>query len=448
MKTPRLQRFCQIFAVSLMASMVGCVTHIAPQEGQNPPPDEKFAAFDRFELQPLQRDPGERLSPAALAKIQQNIDARLRAQIEEWNEKPARGIIRTLVIQPMISDGKFVSGAKRFWFGGMAGSSAIILHATFTEKETGKLIAQPDFFARAAAASGAWTFGAADNIMLVRIANSFAVYVVKNYEHAVGGSVFPTGEQAAVMEPNRVPNGRLVDQPAQVASVVSSAQTTSVPRPEDAQVDSKAEKPIEVGAAMTTEVKIDTAAEPDRETPAAAGTETATGAKSDVPVESKGEMPTEIRANTAVEPKAATLVEPTFGTPIEVKAETPAEVMAETPTAAKLEAPTGVKVETIAVPDNLSDAVIRDAIVRAALYRQWRLMSQKEGEVVLRLIHRKCEANLTLRIVGSEIEIYSDSYEIDKRLMRIKPVQVSPGWIKNLRIGIVAILYPAPPARK
>ena len=177
----------------------GCATHIAPQELTNPPPSEPFSAFNRFELLPVRLATTQQVKPAAVRKIQENIDIRLRKKIDEWNSRTVKGPIRTLIIKPEIADMKFVSGSKRFWVGPMAGSSAIVLHVSFVDKENHRLIADPEFFARAEAWVGAWSIGATDNVMLVRIANSMAVYVLNNYDHAIGGPVYPTSEQAPEM---------------------------------------------------------------------------------------------------------------------------------------------------------------------------------------------------------------------------------------------------------
>jgi hypothetical protein len=111
--------------------------------------------------------------------------------IDGWRQAaPVASKPRTLVITPLITEIKFISGGSRFWAGSLAGSSAVILKVTITEKETGKVIATPIFYAKAAAMGGAWTFGATDNIMLVRIANRLTDYLAANYASAVGG---PTG---------------------------------------------------------------------------------------------------------------------------------------------------------------------------------------------------------------------------------------------------------------
>ena len=98
---------------------------------------------------------------------------------------------KTLVITPVITEIKFINGAARFWAGAFAGSSAAIMKVQIVEKETGRTIAAPIFYARAAAMGGAWTFGATDNLMLTRIAGRLTDYLANNYGAAVGG---PTGQ--------------------------------------------------------------------------------------------------------------------------------------------------------------------------------------------------------------------------------------------------------------
>jgi hypothetical protein len=62
-----------------------------------------------------------------------------------------------------------------------------------SEKETGRIVAEPIFYARAAAMGGAWSFGSTDNLMLTRIASRLTDYLANNYASAVGG---PTGQDA------------------------------------------------------------------------------------------------------------------------------------------------------------------------------------------------------------------------------------------------------------
>jgi hypothetical protein len=160
-------------AVALLLT-AGCATHIAPRELTNPPPSEPFSAFNRFELLPVRLATTQQVKAAAVRKIQENLDLRLKEKIGEWNSRPVTGP--------------------------MAGSSAIVLRVSFVEKENHRLIADPEFFARAEAWVGAWSIGATDNVMLIRIANSVAVYVLNNYDRAVGGPVYPPNEQAPEMK--------------------------------------------------------------------------------------------------------------------------------------------------------------------------------------------------------------------------------------------------------
>jgi hypothetical protein len=173
----------------------GCVTHITTDVYQNPAPAEKFSNFNRIELSPARLEPpyaGQGANEAALIKIQENIDLKMKPALATWNAAPVSGAPRTLQIDLTIPEIKFISGGNRFWGGAWAGSSAVKLNARITEKETGKVIATPQFYARAAAMGGAWTFGATDNTMLIRIANRLSDYLIANYPAAVGG---PTGAE-------------------------------------------------------------------------------------------------------------------------------------------------------------------------------------------------------------------------------------------------------------
>ena len=186
-----------LLAPVLAATLCACVTHIEPSTSQNPAPTEKFDAYQRIELLPLQAATPEVAEQIdALAKIQESINERLGRRVDAWNAKPVEGVPRTLVITPVVTELKFVSGGKRFWAGSAAGSSAVILKAKCVDKGTGKSVAFPEFFAKAAAMGGSYSFGASDNAMLQRIGNSLAVYVLTNYRKAVGGPVQPTKVEA------------------------------------------------------------------------------------------------------------------------------------------------------------------------------------------------------------------------------------------------------------
>ncbi|MGZ8249375.1 DUF4410 domain-containing protein [Methylomagnum sp.] len=182
----------------LAAFVSGCATNIKPTADTNPSPSEKFSNFNRFELQPVQAGSGEvAAQKPAMAKIGEHVQEKLGTRLQQWNEKPLNGAARTLVIEPTVTELKFVSGAKRVFTGAWSGSSAVIMKAKFTDKQTGKTIASPEFYSKSSAMAGAYSFGGNDNAMLRRIADSLAIYVFKNYKQAVGGPVMPTNEEAA-----------------------------------------------------------------------------------------------------------------------------------------------------------------------------------------------------------------------------------------------------------
>lgn len=176
----------------------GCVTHIRTDIAENPPPAEKFSDFNRFELVPVALSAEDQTYAAnrkAVAKIQQDVDKTMEPVLARWNAagRQEGGPPRTLLIEPTIGQIKYLNATVRVWAGALSGSSAVILNARITEKESGRLIANPLFYARAAAMGGAWTFGVTDNLMLLRIADRLTSYLQANYAAAVGG---PTGAKA------------------------------------------------------------------------------------------------------------------------------------------------------------------------------------------------------------------------------------------------------------
>lgn len=177
-----------LLTVTLLAS--GCVTHIKTDVLQNPPPAEKFSGFTRFEMTDVKLVPpyaGQEANEKALVKIQQNLALRMTPTLQTWNHDATAATARTLLIEPTVTEIKFINATSRVWAGAIAGSSAVILRVKITEKETGRVIGEPLFYARAAAYSGAFSFGAADNAMLIRIANRVADYLQGNFNEAVGG---------------------------------------------------------------------------------------------------------------------------------------------------------------------------------------------------------------------------------------------------------------------
>lgn len=173
-----------IFAAAFLSA---CATNIHPTVASNPPPTRALSTFGMFEIKPLTVDDSVK-EPDAVAKIREVCGSRLGDLIAGWN----RGKGATLVIEPRIRELKFVSGANRVFAGAMAGSSAVRITAKLYDKSSGAVIAEPEFYQRASAWSGSFTYGAQDNDMLRRICTVAEDYLRRNYVQAVGG---PTGSE-------------------------------------------------------------------------------------------------------------------------------------------------------------------------------------------------------------------------------------------------------------
>jgi hypothetical protein len=166
----------------------------AVAEPQNPPPANALAGYDKYELAPIALDPqyaGDAGKVAAKDKIQGYVTAETGAIIEQWN-KDAAGSARgqSLLLEPRLEKLKVVSGGARFWGGALAGDSFVVMKLKITEQPSGKQLAEAEFYQRASAMSGAWTFGAQDKDMMHRVVVLANHYLQSNYKEAVGG---PTG---------------------------------------------------------------------------------------------------------------------------------------------------------------------------------------------------------------------------------------------------------------
>lgn len=165
-----------------------CVTNIRPDVTGNPPPAEALSHFQHFMLAPLQVSSEAAHETAAVDKISQYMQQRVGGTLAGWENRNQSG--RVLNVEPSIVQLKFVSGGTRFFAGALAGSSAVLMRVRLVDAQTGHVIADPEFYQRAAAYGGAWSVGGTDNGMLARIATVAQQYLQRNYAQAVGG---PTG---------------------------------------------------------------------------------------------------------------------------------------------------------------------------------------------------------------------------------------------------------------
>ncbi len=91
---------------------------------------------------------------------------------------------------------------------------------------------------------------------------------------------------------------------------------------------------------------------------------------------------------------------------------------------------------TITVPEGkLSLKQVHDAVIKAALAREWSVKEDNETKVVIYLLHRKNEATVTFLITEKSVEAYCVGYVVDKNGNRKKPEQPT-GWLGYLKKDI------------
>jgi hypothetical protein len=193
-----MHRILQTLLLSSLVLLTACATNIKASKTTNPAPTEKFSAYSQFELKPITMAAAYSADGAnqkAMAKIQEHMNDSFKPSIDAWN-KSGNTASRVLVIEPFIKDIKFIAIGARIFAGPFAGSSAVVMQVKYTDKATGKVIAEPEFFQRASAMSGAFTMGGQDNAMLSRIVSLATKYNTNNYDKLVGG------ETGAVPEKN------------------------------------------------------------------------------------------------------------------------------------------------------------------------------------------------------------------------------------------------------
>ena len=158
----------------------------------NPAPAEAFSGFDRFEVSSIAMSSpyaGQPANEQARKDLQADLDKRIQSWVGERHAQPAQhDPARTLLVEPRIDKVRFISTGARLWAGALSGTSRVLVKVKITDKATGAVIAEPEFYQQARGMAGAWTFGAADKAMLEREADLVVDYLRSNYEHAVGGT--------------------------------------------------------------------------------------------------------------------------------------------------------------------------------------------------------------------------------------------------------------------
>lgn len=158
-----------IFSITLVSA---CSTNIHAKDETIVPPTVRFGAYQTYVMEPLKVEHSEEDSgDIAAAK---RIDTELSTCIVD--ALPSKSGGKKLRIVPTITDLKKVDSAERVLLGAMAGSSAVLLNMKYIDAQTNTVIANPTFYAKAAAMGGAFSFGGTDNAMLTRVTKNACDY--------------------------------------------------------------------------------------------------------------------------------------------------------------------------------------------------------------------------------------------------------------------------------
>ena len=193
MPIPKVLSCSAILATAVLTS--ACMTTVKmPANAVNPPPLEAFSAFNTFELKPVNMQDGcskQSGADSAFQGVQGRLGKILTPVLTEWNQrKKPETATRRLIIEPFCTDAKMIGTAKRIFTGPLSGSSAVVMRVRYTDAASGRVVAEPEFYQRAFAMGGAYSFGGTDSNMLTRMTTLITEYTKNNYRIAVGG---PTG---------------------------------------------------------------------------------------------------------------------------------------------------------------------------------------------------------------------------------------------------------------
>ncbi|WP_445678791.1 hypothetical protein [Radicibacter daui] len=166
-------------SLSAFLLLTACATNIQPMDATQTPPSAAFGQFTPVLLKPLTNQTPQDFPPEAAAQVQRGLEKCLSetlGAVGAYSEEAAKSNPTALVLEPTILNGKKVSVGARIWLGALAGSSAVQMQVTYKSAKDDTVLAQPVFYAKAAAMSGAWTFGAQDNAMLDRLSENACQY--------------------------------------------------------------------------------------------------------------------------------------------------------------------------------------------------------------------------------------------------------------------------------
>lgn len=93
--------------------------------------------------------------------------------------------------------------------------------------------------------------------------------------------------------------------------------------------------------------------------------------------------------------------------------------------------PQGQLVETVTLSDEATEEIVAKAVVQAALGRKWNIEGKDEGILKISLKQRGYDSTLFLVYNAKKVDIYSDSWAVNKKGER-KKEKHPDGWIANI----------------
>jgi hypothetical protein len=146
-------------------------------------PARPLAEYARFELRDITAQ--AQVHPKVMTKFTTELKLRIDESLGRWNaegDKP--GHAGTLAIEVVITEMKFVSGAKRFWAGALAGGSRSVAITRLIDVDSGQVLYTQEFREQANSVAGAYSIGASDNAMIDRLAAGIATWVIAHHDRA------------------------------------------------------------------------------------------------------------------------------------------------------------------------------------------------------------------------------------------------------------------------
>ena len=89
----------------------------------------------------------------------------------------------------------------------------------------------------------------------------------------------------------------------------------------------------------------------------------------------------------------------------------------------------------VVIPEGVEDAAAIKAAESALIGRDWKVINKSYDQISGKLIHRRFDATVNIKIEGRSLVLYSDSTYLDPQTNEQTPA-VPYGWLENLQKDI------------